>query len=733
MKKNIYLDYNSTTPVDPSVVNFMLPFLTQNFGNPSSSHSFGIAAKQAVLEARKKIAGMIHCKPDEIIFTSGGSESNNYAIKGFAFANRNKGNHIITSSIEHPAVLEVCRFLEGKGFEITYLPVDHYGFVNPADVEKNIRPDTILISIMHANNEVGTIQPLKEISVIANANKIAVHSDCAQSVGKIPVFVDELGIDLLSIAGHKMYAPKGVGALFIRTGVFLEKQIHGANHEMNLRAGTENVPEIAALGEAAELINNNLWLYSEKMKEARDFLENLLMKNFPELKINGHPVKCLPNTLNVSFKNIEANLILAGLKNVAASAGAACHSESIDVSHVLKEMKIPVEFAMGSIRFSVGRNTTKEEIDLAVGALVEVVGKLNQPKFEKKIETTEKIKLTEYTSGLGCACKMRPQILDQVLKNIPLPLDENILVGINTSDDAAVYKINEEIAVVQTVDFFTPIVDDPFEFGAIAAANSLSDIYAMGAKPIFALNIAAFPANRLPVEVLDEIIKGANYSVKQAGISIIGGHTIDDNEPKFGLVVSGIIHPQKIIKNCSAKPGDSLILTKPIGTGIYSTALKMGLLNEKDKIFLTEVMMRLNKNASEVMRKIGVSACTDITGFGLIGHLLEMAKSSNITAVIENNKIPLFPSLNDFVLQKAVPGGTKNNFIYTDPFVKYDLFITENEKLILNDAQTSGGLLISVPSGNEAVLLKELEKVENLIPAVIGKVVPPDEYMIRVT
>jgi len=254
----IYLDYNATTPIDPAVSEVMLPFILKNFGNPSSMHAYGLAAKRAVENSRKQIADLLQCNIDEIIFTSGGSESNNYAIKGVARAYREKGNHIITSQIEHPAVTEVCQYLENEGYKVTYLPVDEFGMVNPKDVEMAISSGTILISIMHANNEVGTIQPVREIAEIAHQHGIIFHSDCAQSIGKIPVTVPELGVDLLSIAGHKLYGPKGVGALYVRSGIKLEKLIHGANHEMNRRAGTENVIEIAGLGKACELVRTNI-------------------------------------------------------------------------------------------------------------------------------------------------------------------------------------------------------------------------------------------------------------------------------------------------------------------------------------------------------------------------------------------------------------------------------------------------------------------------------------------
>lgn len=371
--KPIYLDYNATTPVDPRVVEAMLPFLTEHFGNPSCSHLYGSIAAKAVKKARRQVADLLGCSPDEIVFTSGGSESNNTAIKGIARAYRQKGNHIITSAIEHPAVLEVCRYLEGRGFRITRLAVDSNGLIMPADVEKAITDQTILISIMHANNEVGTLQPIREIADIAHANAVLVHSDCAQSIGKVPVKVEQLGVDLLSLAGHKLYAPKGVGALFIRRGVNPEPLIHGASHEKNRRAGTENVPGIVGLGTACSLISGESADSFDRLKSFRDTLQDELVKNIPEIKINGHPEQRLPNTLSVSFPGLEANSLLDKLSAIAASAGAACHSDGIKVSAVLEAMAIPLEFAIGTLRFSVGRFTTFEDIQRAAAEIITAV------------------------------------------------------------------------------------------------------------------------------------------------------------------------------------------------------------------------------------------------------------------------------------------------------------------------------------------------------------------------
>tara|TARA_B100001750_G_C15517774_1_gene608720 strand:+ start:691 stop:1842 length:1152 start_codon:yes stop_codon:yes gene_type:complete len=370
---SVYLDYNATTPIDPVVAEAMLPFITQHFGNPSSGHAYGVKTHLAVEEARSQIASLIGCNSSEIVFTSGGTEANNYAIQGITGAYKHKGSHIITSGIEHPAITEVCKHMQSKGCTTTYIPVDQYGCVNPNDIEEAITDNTVLITIMHANNEVGTIQPIKEISQIAQKHGILLHSDCAQSLGKIPVDVDELGVDLLSIAGHKLYAPKGIGALYVRHGVKLEKMMHGANHESGLRAGTENVILIVALGEACRLIGDHLPEYIDNMKKMRDLLENGLTQNNIDSRVNGHPISRLPNTLSIGFNAVEADQLLLNLESIASSAGAACHTDNVEISEVLKAMKVPIEYATGTIRLSVGRYTTEQEILHAVKEITDWV------------------------------------------------------------------------------------------------------------------------------------------------------------------------------------------------------------------------------------------------------------------------------------------------------------------------------------------------------------------------
>ncbi len=733
----IYLDYNATTPIAKEVADAMAPYLYGQFGNPSSSHPFGVQAKLAIENARKQVADILNCHPYEIYFTSGGTESNNFAIRGYAMANQYKGKHIITSAIEHPAVLEVCRYLETQGFSITYLPVDKYGQVDPDELKKHLTPDTIMVSIMHANNEVGTLQPIRDLAELAHEVGAVFHTDAAQSVGKWPVDVRELGVDMLSIAGHKLYAPKGVGALYVREGLQLEKLMFGADHESNKRPGTENVLEIVGLGKACEIAKRDLERNITHFTRMRDRLHESLHDALPEgsFILNGHPDDRLPNTLSLGFYMVEANTLLSEIGDrVAASAGAACHSDEIDLSHVLEAMGVPVDYAMGTVRFSVGRGTTEEKIDRAVQVLTQSLSALlpqMTAKEEKKPEDVGEIKLTRYTHGLGCACKLRPQALEKVLANMPLVSDPKALVDASTNDDAAVYQINETQAIVQTVDFFTPIVDDPYWFGAISAANSLSDIYAMGGTPLFALNIVGFPSNRLPLSVLEQILRGAQDKAQEAGITILGGHTVDDNEPKYGMAVTGVVHPEMILRNSTAKPGDVLILTKPLGLGILTTALKQGLLDPSIEEKIIRLMAKLNKDAAGSMQEVIVSACTDITGFGFLGHLHEMSAGSGVTAEIDMAAIPVIEEAQEMAAMDIVPGGSLNNLDFVSPHVSFSNEISRIDRIILADAQTSGGLLISLPEDQAKILLTSLNQ-NGITTAIVGRMTDKGEGKIIV-
>lgn len=362
MSRKIYLDYNASSPIAPEVVDAMKPFLTDHYGNPSSPHWAGAPARDAVERARREVSLLLGCDPSEVVFTSGGSEANNHALKGVFFANREKGSHIITTAVEHPAILNPCRFLETLGAKVTILPVDRFGRVDPDDVSRALTAGTILISVMHANNEVGTIQPIREIAGRAREAGVLFHTDAAQSVGKVPANVDTLGVDLLSVAGHKLYGPKGVGALYIRKGTRIEPLIHGAGHEGGRRAGTENVLLTVALGAACAVAATRIGM--AEVQTLRDFFWDKLKGAFGDaVTLNGHPTERLPNTLNVNFIGRIGAEVLAKLPGVAASTGSACHAGSVTLSPVLAAMGVPQEQGMGAIRFSLGRFTTREDLE----------------------------------------------------------------------------------------------------------------------------------------------------------------------------------------------------------------------------------------------------------------------------------------------------------------------------------------------------------------------------------
>ena len=370
--RRIYLDYNASTPIAPEVAAAMRPFLDEAYGNPSSAHWAGKPARDAVETARGQIADLLGCAPDEVVFTSGGSEANNHALKGVAFARRDKGDHIVTSAVEHPAILAPCAHLAQRGYQITQVPVDQFGQVDPDDVRRAITPRTILVSIMHANNEVGTIEPIAEIARITHERNLLLHTDAAQSVGKIATKVEELGVDMLSIAGHKLYAPKGVGALYIRRGTPIEPLIHGAGHEGGRRAGTESALMAVALGAAASLARDLDSM--ERVRALRDRFWRLLQDDFGDrVVLNGHPEQRLPNTLNVSFVGMVGAEVLARLGDVAASTGSACHSGRITLSPVLAAMGVAPQVGMGAIRFSLGRDSTQADIDDVVDQLNRVL------------------------------------------------------------------------------------------------------------------------------------------------------------------------------------------------------------------------------------------------------------------------------------------------------------------------------------------------------------------------
>src|SRR5215216_2272422 len=374
MQKPIYLDYNATTPIDPAVVEAIEPYLREHFGNPSSDHVYGYRTRSAVQTAREQLAALLGAAPEEVVFTGGGSEANNLAIKGVAYALRERGNHIITSAVEHPAVTGPLRFLEHQGYQVTTLPVNRDGQVDPAQVAAAITEQTILVSIMHANNEVGTIQPIRALAEIAHARGVLLHTDAAQTIGKLSVDVENLGLDLLTVVGHKFGAPKGIGALYVRQGVLLEPLIHGAGHEDGRRAGTENVPAIVALGAAAAQAHVRIPTYQDHVQPLRDRLQSILQSRLPAAVVNGHPVARLPNTLNISFPGVNAAALLAAIRaDVACSTGSACHAGHAEPSAVLLAMGRDATLAAAALRLSLSWQTTATEIEHAAACILAAV------------------------------------------------------------------------------------------------------------------------------------------------------------------------------------------------------------------------------------------------------------------------------------------------------------------------------------------------------------------------
>jgi cysteine desulfurase len=376
--KRIYLDYAATTPTHPEVMKAMLPYFADSFGNPSSIHSYGQEAKDAIERARSKVAALIGARSEEIVFTGSGTEADNFAVKGVALSRQAKGNHIITSSIEHHAVLETCKFLEKQGFSVTYLPVDGYGLVDPTDVKKAITKRTILVSIMHANNECGTIEPIAEIGNIAREAEIYFHTDAVQTVGHIPLDVNKSNVDLLSISAHKLYGPKGVGVLYVRKGTRISSFMHGGNQERGRRASTENVPGIVGFGKAAEIAQQEMLEEAQKLTALRDRLIESILEGIEYTQLNGHPVKRLPNNVNVSINYVEGESILLNLDldGICASTGSACSSADLEPSHVLVAMGLPHLQAHSSLRFTLGKWTTEEDISMVLDVLPGIISKL---------------------------------------------------------------------------------------------------------------------------------------------------------------------------------------------------------------------------------------------------------------------------------------------------------------------------------------------------------------------
>jgi cysteine desulfurase len=376
MARRIYLDHNASTPVHPEVVAEMLPYFSEKFGNPSSVHAFGREAREGMDLARDRVASFLKVKPEEIVFTSGGTESDNFGVKGLALV-RGRG-HVITSTIEHHAVLRTCQALEAQGFEATYLPVDRDGMVDPDDLRRAIRPDTVAISIMHANSEVGTIQPLRALGAIAREHRVPFHVDAVQTFGKVPIDVDAFGIDLLSFSGHKIYGPKGVAGLYIRKGTRMVSIQHGGEHERRRRAGTENVASIVGFGKAVEIRGRDMHEEAARLTALRDRLWDGIRASVPDVRLNGHPTERLPGTANLCYRGVESESIVLGLdlKGIGVSAGSACTAGSVEPSYVLVAMGVPVEWAMGAVRSSLGRSTSADDIEYVIESVEPIVRKL---------------------------------------------------------------------------------------------------------------------------------------------------------------------------------------------------------------------------------------------------------------------------------------------------------------------------------------------------------------------
>ena len=728
----IYLDYNATTPVDPRVVEAMRPALASLFGNPSSGHRPGRAARAAVEEARERVAACLGAESDEIVFTSGGSESDNQAIHGVVAARG--GGHVVVSAVEHPAVLEPARALAAEGrIRLTVVPVDRFGRVDPDEIERALAADTVLVSVMLANNEVGTLEPVAEIAARCRRRGVLVHTDAAQAVGKVPVDVGTLGVDLLTVAGHKLYAPKGIGALFVRRGVELAPLIRGAGHERGLRSGTENVASIVGLGVACSLAAAELAEERERLAALRDRLEAMLAEGFPALVRHGHPVERLPNTASVAFPGVDANLLLTRLADeVGASAGAACHTDAVHPSAVLLAMGVDAAMAMSTVRFSVGRYSTADEVERAARRVVEVARELAGDRVTSSAAPGPAVRLTRFTHGLGCACKLQPRLLEEVVRRLPRPSRAEILVGTETSDDACAWQLPDGTVLVQTLDFFTPVVDEPRLFGAIAAANALSDVYAMGATPLFALNIVGFPAAALPVAVLHEILAGAQEVAEEAGVAVLGGHTVEDTEPKFGWVVTGTTGADQLWRNAGAREGDLLVLTKPLGVGIWATAAKHDAADAAGWARACASMRRLNAAAAAALRPARPRAVTDVTGFGLLGHLHELLAASRCDGELWLGAVPVLDGTRRLVARGEVPGGSRANLEHAASFAVFEPGIAADDRLLLADAQTSGGLLAAVPADGAGPLLERLHVGGDDGAAIVGRITGPGNGRLRV-
>ena len=572
--------------------------------------------------------------------------------------------------------------------------------------------DTALVTIIHAQNEIGTLQPVAEIVRQVQSVGALIHTDAAQSIGKVVVDVNKLGVDLLSIAGHKLYAPKGTGALYVRRGVKLPPLLVGASQERGLRPGTENVAYIVALGEACRLASMTLEKASQQMAFAANHFFRTLQQNIPEIALVGHPTERLPNTLNVLFPGVRSST--SGILSRCfrfERVGLPCRQRR--ASAILLALGIPREKALGTMRLSLGRSTTIEDVSTAAArlywALPATVGTRAGPRKGESMNVMQQIRLSHLSHGGGCGCKLAPSVLQQLLSNHPTATPyKQLLVGLETGDDAAVWQLDNGTCIIATTDFFMPMVDDPYDFGRIAASNAISDVYAMGGSPIMALAILGMPVDKIPPEMVRRILEGGASVCSAAGIPVAGGHSIDSPEPIYGLAVIGISSKANIRRNSDAKAGDRLILTKALGVGVYSAAFKKNALSRAayDEFIASTTL--LNRVGTRLGEDPDVHAMTDVTGFGLLGHALEIARGSNMTVRIDPSRLPYLKDAATLAQNGFVTGASGRNWKSYDTSVTLPAGTPDWQRQLFCDPQTSGGLLVSCAPAHADELLKTI-------------------------
>ncbi|MBP1620183.1 MAG: selenium donor protein/cysteine desulfurase NifS,TIGR03402 [Acidobacteria bacterium] len=737
----VYLDYNATTPVDPRVIEAMRPALASLFGNPSSGHRPGRAARAAVEEARERVAACLGAESDEIVFTSGGSESDNQAIHGVVAARG--GGHVVVSAVEHPAVLEPARALAAEGrIRLTVVPVDRFGRVDPDEIERALAADTVLVSVMLANNEVGTLEPVAEIAARCRRRGVLVHTDAAQAVGKVPVDVGTLGVDLLTVAGHKLYAPKGIGALFVRRGVELAPLIRGAGHERGLRSGTENVASIVGLGVACSLAAAELAEERERLAALRDRLEAMLAEGFPALVRHGHPVERLPNTASVAFPGVDANLLLTRLADeVGASAGAACHTDAVHPSAVLLAMGVDAAMAMSTVRFSVGRFSTADEVERAARRVVEVARELAGDRATSSAAPGPGVRLTRFTHGLGCACKLQPRLLEEVVRRLPRPQHAEILVGAfrrrlrvaaagrhGAGPDTRLLHAGGRRATAVRCDR-----------RGQRALRRLRDGRDPAVRPQHCWLPGRRAAGRGAARDPGRRAGGRRGSRRRRARRPhrrghraevrLGRHRHDRRRPALAQRRRGA---DQLWRNAGAREGDLLVLTKPLGVGIWATAAKHDAADAAGWARACATMRRLNAAGAAALRPARPRAVTDVTGFGLLGHLHELLAASRCDGEVWLGAVPVLDGTRRLIALGEVPGGTRANLEHAAAFTSFAEGIVVDDRLLLADAQTSGGLLAAVPADAAGPLLERLHDGGDDGAAIVGRITGPGDGRVRV-